>query len=169
MVGQDLFVPAALTLAVALAALCGLLLLLLARSRRDRDRVRAEADRSRAESADLRARVDALAELVAARDRPGPEPEYLITRVGEQGPADPLPPGDGRIEGRLFADIVLRESVVKAAALAHGVRLAMRPETRNRIRFEMRREVKRARRDRRDQLRSLRRERQARQRAEEVA
>ena len=50
-----------------------------------------------------------------------------------------------RIETALFADLVLRETVVKAASLAHGVRRALGPEPRNRIRFEMRQELRSAR------------------------
>ena len=37
--------------------------------------------------------------------------------------------------------MVLRETVVKAASLAHGVRRGLAPATRNRIRFEMKQEV----------------------------
>ena len=66
----------------------------------------------------------------------------------------------------LFADLVLRETVVKAAALVHGLRRALAPETRNRIRFEMRREVKRARKQRRADTRQARREWTSRQRAQ---
>ena len=65
----------------------------------------------------------------------------------------------------LFADIVLRETVVQTASLFHGVRRALSPENRNRIRFEMRREVKRSRKQRRADLRAARREWEARQRA----
>ncbi|WP_101524605.1 hypothetical protein [Nocardioides houyundeii] len=39
---------------------------------------------------------------------------------------------------------MLREGVVKVASLAHGVRRALAPEQRNRIRFEVRRETRRA-------------------------
>jgi hypothetical protein len=70
------------------------------------------------------------------------------------------------VPGPLFADLVLRESVVQAASLASGLRRALAPETRNRIRFEMKREVKRARKQRRADLRRARREWEARQRAE---
>ena len=60
---------------------------------------------------------------------------------------------------------MLRETVVKAASLGHGVRRALAPETRNRIRFEMRREVRRARKQRRADLKEARRDLHARQRA----
>ena len=58
---------------------------------------------------------------------------------------------------------------VKAASLGYGVRRALAPETRNRIRFEMRREVKRSRRQRRAELKEFRRARLARDREQEVA
>ena len=75
----------------------------------------------------------------------------MITRLGDDAPA-PRPDEPARaqpVETALFADLVLRETVVKAASLAHGVRRALDAETRNRIRFEMRRELKRARKQRR--------------------
>jgi len=155
-------VPACLAVLVVLAA--AVLLVLL----RDRARARAELDATRAEAAELRARVDALAVQVAAARR-APE-EYVITHVGDSGFETgaerlPQPPEDARIDGRLFADLVLRETVVKAAAFGHGVRRAMAPETRNRIRFEMRREVKRSRKERRAEFKKVRREMQDRQRA----
>ena len=61
---------------------------------------------------------------------------------------------DHRIDGSLFADLVLRESVVKGISLAYGVRRALSPETRNRIRFLMRQEVRRSRKQRRADLRA---------------
>lgn len=157
----DWLVPA------ALATLVGLALLAVLALWRARSRDRAELAEARAEAAELRARVDALAHRVApARHEPE---EFVITRMGgvETGAERlPRPPeGPERIDGRLFADLVLRETVVKAAALTHGVRRALAPDVRNRIRFEMRREMKRSRKARRDELRDLRREMHARQRA----
>jgi hypothetical protein len=163
--GPELYVAVALTV-LALGSV--LVLVQLRRLRRDRDRALAELAATRAESQELAARVDAL----AARNAPRPEPrEFVITDMGAPAAEDGASPArvERYVDGRLFADIVLRESVVRAASLAHGVRRALRPETRNRIRFEMRREVKRARRQRRDDLKELRRELQARQRAREVA
>ena len=86
----------------------------------------------------------------------------MITDLGrERSPDEPAP----KVESALFADLVLRETVVKAASLAHGVRRALDPETRHRIRFEMRREVKRARKQRKADTREARRDWAARQRA----
>jgi hypothetical protein len=133
-------------------------------------RARRELAETRREGAELRSRIDGLSARMAEQmaeplaDQPvAPDPtEYVITAIGSEPDPDLVPE---RIDGRLFADIVLREAVVRAAALAHGVRRAVAPETRNRIRFEMRREVKRSRRQRRAELRTARRDWQARQRA----
>lgn len=104
----------------------------------------------------------------AGPEQTPPQTQYVITHLGE-------PQAEPRIEPEvesvptvapgLFADIVLRETVVQTASLFHGVRRALSPENRNRIRFEMRREVKRSRKQRRADLRAARREWEARQRA----
>jgi hypothetical protein len=160
--GPELLVPVVAGAAAVLALLCLSLALLV---RRERSRTSAALAEARTEAAELRARLDAL---VLRLERPEKEPdEFVITRVGEV--RDEPAPAPARIHGRLFADIVLRESVVKAASLGHGVRRALAPETRNRIRFEMRREVRRARKQRRAELKELRRTLQARQREQEVA
>lgn len=89
--------------------------------------------------------------------------DFVITRLGDE-PVHPLVPAPTVRAGQ-FADVLLRESVVRAAALLHGVRRALAPEVRHRIRFEMGREVKRARKVRRAEQRQALREWQARQRA----
>ena len=94
--------------------------------------------------------------------RPASEPDYVITRVGE---LEPEPEPVATVAAPVFADIVLRETVVQTASLLHGLRRALAPETRNRIRFQMRQEVKRSRKQRRTELREVRREWAARQRA----
>jgi len=93
----------------------------------------------------------------ASPQAPGPTREaeqYVITRIGEPEPAVPVP----TVAAPVFADLVLRETVVQTAALVQGLRRALAPETRNRIRFHMRQEVKRSRKQRRAELRELRRE-----------
>jgi hypothetical protein len=90
------------------------------------------------------------------------EPEYVITRVGEPEPEpEPVP----TVPAPVFADLLLKETVVQTASLFQGVRRALSPETRNRIRFQMRQEVKRSRKQRRAEMREVRREWAARQRA----
>lgn len=99
-------------------------------------------------------------------DAAEPPAQYLITHLGEPEPeVETVPTGTPTVPTSLFADLVLRETVVQTASLFHGVRRALAPETRNRIRFEMRREVKRSRKQRRADIREARREWEARQRA----
>jgi hypothetical protein len=158
---QEWIVPGALV-AVVLLALTLLLVVL-----RDRRRVAADLALTRAEAAELRERVESLAQPPPATDRAETSAEYVITEMGtgsrdgrstRSSTIEECPTaGLERVDGRLFADLVLRESLVKAAAVAGGVRRALGPETRNRIRFEMRREVKRSRRQRRAELRAARR------------
>jgi hypothetical protein len=131
-------------------------------------RVRTRTDRelaeARAEAASLRGQVEEIERRLAAPAARPAATEYVITHLGEPEP-EPSPPA---IDRALFADLVLRESVLKAASLGHGLRRALSPEARNRIRFEMRREVKRSRKQRRLDVRAARREWAARQRDEET-
>jgi hypothetical protein len=95
-------------------------------------------------------------------EQPAPAPvEYVITRVGEPEEPEPAP----TVPAPVFADLLLKETVVQTASLFQGLRRALAPETRNRIRFHMRQEVKRSRKQRRAELREVRREWAARQRA----
>ena len=160
---QDWIVPSAAGVLALVALVLGVALA-RARSRAERavEEARAEA---RAEAAALREQLAAI-ERRLARPTVSAETSYVITGLGEQ-PADPEP--TERVDSALFADLVLRETVVKAASLVHGVRRALDPETRNRIRFEMKREVKRARKQRRADTREAVREWEARQRAAQDA
>ncbi len=65
----------------------------------------------------------------------------------------------------VFTDMVVRESVIRLASLTHGVRRALAPEQRHRVRLEVRREVKRSRKQRRAAAKAALREQQARDRA----
>lgn len=124
--------------------------------------------------ADLEAALAEATPAGPAAPEPAPRPRvaetptsYVITGVAD-GPGDDHRPEvavPGRVDRAVFADIVAREGVIKAAGLAHGVRRALAPETRNRIRFEVRREVKRSRRQRRSDLKAALRDLQARERA----
>jgi hypothetical protein len=105
--------------------------------------------------------LSSTSESVPAPSSTSGDEEFVITRLGVEPESEPVP----TVEPRLFADLVLRESVVRAAALAHGVRRGLTPANRNRIWFEMRREVKRARKDRKVEEREAIREWRARQRA----
>lgn len=144
----------------ALALLCVVLMVTVVLMRRAWTRDAGLAD---ARLDDLRARVEEL-EHAHGVPTPGraPAAEFVITGLGDdQDPEDRAPV---RVDGTAFADIVLRETVVKAASLAHGVRRGLAPATRNRIRFEMKQEVRRARKQRRADLRAAQRDLHARQR-----
>jgi len=146
-----------------LAVLCLLLLVATLQSRRALSRERATA---RAEAADLRARLETLE---AERQTPvvATDADFVITGLAvDAGPqADPVVTPAPPLDGATFADTVLRETVVKAASLAHGIRRGLAPATRNRIRFEMKQEVRRSRRQRRAGLKQAQRDLHARQRA----
>ena len=155
---------------LALGALALVALVLVAALARLRARTtRALAD-ARVEAAALRERLDRLEQQRQAPVAPPrlEDREYTITRLGEAAddvePTPPAPEQPATLERAVFADLVLRESVIRLGSLGHGVRRALSPESRNRIRFEMRRELKRARKQRRAEQREAYREWQARRR-----
>ena len=143
---------------------------------RARRRAATELDAVRRTAEQLVARVEDVEHRLARQQRREALDghEYVITHVGEEleAPVEARDAQDAQdapsVPAPLFADLVLRESAVQAASLAHGLRRALAPETRHRIRFEMRREVKRARKQRRADLRAARREWQARGRADQA-
>lgn len=130
---------------------------------------------ARKHRADVTARLDALTgtrhdtgdapgadTLAPTGPRPPvPASDFVITHLGDQpeAPAARPAPVDPR-----FADTLLRESVVRSAAFLHGVRRALAPEVRHRIRFEVRQGTKQARRRRRAEMKTAHREWQARRR-----
>lgn len=138
-----------------------------------RRRLEQELLASRAELVALERRLDGLTQGFppppAGPDRPGDQ-DYLITSLvdrpsparGERSAEDPT----GLVHpltGREFASVALAESLVRAISVVHGVRRATSAENRNRIRFEMGREVKRARQSRRRELKDARRHLRAQQ------
>lgn len=106
---------------------------------------RASMRRTAAQIAELK---EALAALTAApvrrTDRDPVVAEFLITDAGAEAQEIPA-----EVSSRLVLSATVGEPLVKLAAFAYGVRHALTPENRNRIRFEMRREVRRARKERR--------------------
>ncbi|HYG94429.1 MAG TPA: hypothetical protein VD859_12670 [Nocardioides sp.] len=165
---------------VVLAALCVAALavttVLLARSLRA---ARARADQllgsAVTDTEALRTELEQLEEQLAGLQREAGERagsagvkvvdagEYVITELAERR-RSPLP-AVPTVPAPVFVDIVLRESLIRTASLAAGLRRALAPEVRHRIRSEMKREVKRARKQRKTDLRKARREWEARQRA----
>jgi len=91
-------------------------------------------------------------------------PDYVITTAGDPEALDPVP-----IEAGRFVSIAAGESLVRLLALGHGLRRALSAENRNRIAFEMRREVRRSRKQRRRDLKTARRTLRAAQRNEDAA
>lgn len=127
--------------ALVLVVGCGLLALVLS----GRRRIRRALAASRADVEALRARLDEIeaARAVAATLPVVPPTEYLITTAGAPAPEP------GRVPNRVVLSATFGEPLVKAVAFGYGVRRALSPQSRNRIVFEMRREVRRARKQRR--------------------
>ena len=148
-----------------LAVLCLVLLVAFLRLRASSVRSRAEVDALRERLARLEDRADEGAGERAPTPPSAPFPapaEFVITDLGNPRQHEPEPV---HLDGPTFVDILLKETVVKTASLAVGLRRGLAPATRNRIRFEMKQEVRRARKQRRADLKAAQRELRARQRA----
>lgn len=153
MTTEQVWLAAACALATAVALVA---LLLAARALR-------RAARSEAHAA-------VLAERIAVLESPTPDSPvaddevgtFVITHLGSDAPRETAVAHP--IDGRLFADIVARETVVKAASWTHGLRRALSAESRNRIRFQVRQETRRAGRERKAELKQALREHRARER-----
>ena len=127
-----------------------------------RRRMQTQLDAARADMEALRTRVDGLS-VEATRDRSADvddaAPDFVITRIGERAEAtgrdlaEPQTPPAHLTAGE-FTSVALGESLVRVLSLGYGVRRALSAENRNRIRFEMRREVRRSRKQRRRDLRT---------------
>lgn len=142
--------------AALLLVLVGVALALLVGGRREaRERDALAAARADVEA--LRAQLDELStELVTSRGAAAlvaPQVEYVITSAGDPATASADMP---RVDDRAVLSVTLGEPLVKVAALGFGVRRALSAESRNRIAFAMRREVKRARKERRRAARRTR-------------
>ncbi len=141
-------------LLVALGGVAALLCVLLAFVFSGRRRTQQALQAARADVDALRARLEELeASRVAAAARPVvPKAEYLITTAGTPTDrADEVSTGSAseQVPNRVVLSAAFGEPLVKAVAFGYGLRRALSPESRNRIAFEMRREVKRARKQRR--------------------
>jgi len=131
---------------------------------------RLEADLAAERDARAAAEAEARRRLETAERAPRVEAVPVITRLGELEAARERAAArssDGttvRLTAPAFADAVLRETVVHTAAWVHGVRRAVSPQTLDRVRGEMRREVKRSRKARKVEVRAALREYRARHR-----
>jgi hypothetical protein len=149
-------------IAVALVFLvCALTLVVRVRATRQRGLAEALAA-ARAETAELRDRLDALTEQLRHQSsttiRGDDDPAYVITDAGRGGPRATLP-------DRVVLSAAVGEPLVKAMAFGHGLRRALSAQTRNRIGFEVRQEVRRARKHRRREMKDAWRRMQAEERA----
>jgi hypothetical protein len=147
------------TLLLAGAAVVVVLLVLgvlLAVAFSGRRRVRRDLAASREELEALRQRVE---ELSAAETVPVAVPPagFLITSIDAADPGALEPSAVVPLSTAEFLSVALGESLVKIASFGYGVRRALSAENRNRIAFEMRREVKRSRRQRRLDVKQARR------------
>ncbi len=138
-----------------LIASAGVVLLILVaatslalRSRaRTRRRLAGALAAAQEETADLRRRLDVLTtqlERQSATMIRVDDPAFVITDAGTRD--------EPTVSDRVVLTATLGEPLVKAAALGHGLRRALSAESRNRIWFEMRREVRRARKQRRREM-----------------
>jgi len=155
-----LLVGLTVTLVVAVLAAC----LVAASAARARRRLQDDLAASREELAAVQKRLDGLARKVASGAAPttrraSTEQEFVITTaVGPDVPSAATPDVPLRqLTGREFASVALGESLVTLASFGYGVRRALSPENRNRIAFEMRREVRRSRKQRRRDLKEAKR------------
>jgi hypothetical protein len=144
-------------IAVVLLVLLGLLGLVL----RSRAESRRQLAAALAETAALSRRLDELSEQlerVADRDRAQAEDAaYVITDAG-------APRAEPNVPDRLVLTATVGEPLVKVVSFGHGVRRALSAESRNRIWFEVRREVRRARKQRRREMKEAWRRMQAEER-----
>jgi hypothetical protein len=160
---------AALAAAGGVAVTLLAVVVLLGRRRRPDAELEALLMAARAETDELRHRVEELTARTARLEPDHADPhraEFVITHVGEpEGPTGAA--GGAVVPDRIVLSATLGEPLVRTAAFAHGVRRALSAESRNRIWFEMRREVRANRRRRRRLVKDYLRDSRARERAEE--
>ena len=154
------FVVALLALALSLAG--------RRRADRERDAAHREVEQLRTRCEQLSARVSGAESAVAAGpgDR-GDHRGYVITSLTDApgAPAEPGSAADPRpvpafaapLTAGVFASQAAGESLVRVVSLGYGVRRALSPENRDRIRSAMRREVRRSRKERRVDLKEAKR------------
>jgi hypothetical protein len=148
----------------AVVAACAVALALVLRSRANSSReLEVALSAARAETAELRDRLDALTEQLERQSSSMirvDDPAYVITDAG-------TPQLEPTVSDRVVLSATVGEPLVKVVAFGHGVRRALSAESRNRIWFEMRREVRASRRRRRREMKAFVREARAAQRASE--
>lgn len=158
-------VPLLVILAAAVLVAVGLVVVLVV-VLGTRRRLESALVASRADVQALQQRLEELSRRVPVESEPERDAagrEYLITTLptGDRpraAVAVPAPEQDGaRLTAGEFASVALGESLVRVLSLGYGVRRALSAESRSRIRFEIRREVKRSRKQRRRDLKEAKR------------
>ncbi|HEX2894722.1 MAG TPA: hypothetical protein VHO29_12050 [Marmoricola sp.] len=165
-------VVAALVVAVGAAAILAVVTVLVLRGRRSRADLEEMLLAARRETDELRRRLDELTgdrrtDAPVARSHREATEAFVITHVGDPDEVDQSALSASPVPDRLVLSATLGEPLVKVAAFSHGVRRALSPESRNRIWFEVRREVRASRRRRRALRKRLEREYRANLRAAE--
>jgi hypothetical protein len=154
-------VVVAVVVAVAAASVVVVAVVALLAVRASRRRWQAQLDAARADLAALSSRLDDLAaEPAAPAPAAGPVAprEFVITSLTDPGAGlDVVAPPATHLTAGRFASVAAGESLVRVLSFGYGVRRALSAENRNRIRFEMRREVKASRRRRRRDLKEAKR------------
>ena len=171
--------PALIVTVAAVAVVVATGAVALRASRRERRRLADQVESAHADVEALRARVEELSRELSTSTPgvTGPDArEFVITSLpdgtlrGTLAAAAADEPATTTTSSPLsageFASVALGESLVRLLSLGYGVRRALTAESRNRIRFEMRREVKRSRRQRRRDLKEAKRHLRADQRAD---
>lgn len=146
--------------AAVLILLAGVLVLVL-RTRSSRRELATALLAAQAETAELHSRLDAITEQLERQSSMMirvDDPAFVITDAG----AAAIEPN---VSDRVVLSAAVGEPLVKVVAFGHGVRRALSAESRNRIWFEMRREVRRARKQRRREMKEAWRQVQAQERA----
>ena len=158
--------PPVLLAGAAVVAAVALVLALVLRSRTiSRRELAAALSAAQAETAELRRRLDALTDQLEHQSSSMirvDDPAYVITDAG-------TPPLEPNIADRVVLSATVGEPLVKVVAFGHGMRRALSAESRNRIWFEMRREVRRARKQRRREMKYAWRRMQSEDRAGQSA
>ena len=160
-------VPVVVAVVVAVVVVVVVVVVAVLVSRAGSRRWQAQLDAARAEVEALGIRLDALSGSPEAEQPVADRREFVITSLPEgtaarraaSGPAAGLvarPEGSLPTAGQ-FASVAVGKSLVRVLSFGYGVRRALSAENRNRIRFEMSREVKRSRRQRRRDLKEAKR------------
>jgi len=151
-------IAGAVVVLIVLACVLALVLRSLASSRR-------ALVAALAETAELRERLDRLAQVLERQSSTMirvDDPAYVITDAGE-------PAREPNVPDRVVLSATMGEPLVKAVAFGHGLRRALSAESRNKIWFEVRREVRRTRKQRRREMKLAWRRMQAEGRAAEAS